>query len=170
MPAYHSVFLRGENVKIKPPEFLRQYLAPDWRWHNPLDSDNLKFAGGVFAVVDIGYFHGGEVMYELQGIRGFWHEDSVEDYMLSDVMWEGYPKPADYFVIDAIEHEGHRYLRVSTREGLECLRKLADDTADSEAEDMRAVAELRHFRGFLERYDFWAPFQAPIQKWPEEDE
>jgi hypothetical protein len=160
MPACHSAFLAGENVKIKPFAFLRQFARPECPYHNPLEPEFLEFAGQVVTITGVSYYHGGDILYRLRGFPGYWHEACVEDYLLSDPDWQGYPKPAEYFAIEAVKDQGREYVRVVTRDGLECMRRLVFE-ADMETNLMREVVELRHFRGFLDRYQLWDPFQPP---------
>ena len=72
MPAYHAAFLCGEKLKIKPISFLRQYLRPEWPSHNPLEPEHLEFAGQRVSVSAVSYYHGGQILYQLRGIPGYW--------------------------------------------------------------------------------------------------
>ena len=46
----------------------------DWRWHHPLESERLQFAGNEATVDSVAFYHGGDVLYTLHGIPGIWHE------------------------------------------------------------------------------------------------
>jgi len=158
MPAYHSAFLCGEHVRIKPASELRRYTMPDWKYHHPLQGEQLAFAGQSMNIVGVSYWHGGGVLLRLREAPGFWHEECVEDSLLHLIDWEGYPNPAEYFRIEAEVDNGREYLSVRTPDGVECLRKYSFRAEDA-AEEMRQVAAVRHFRGFLDRYQFYCPFQ-----------
>jgi hypothetical protein len=112
----------------------------------------------------VSYYHGGGVLFQLRGVPGLWHEACVEDGLLTNVEWEGYPQPAEFFRVDAVKHERAEQVRIVTADGLECARRLIVD-AEREAADIREVAKLRHFRGFLDRYQIWHPFVRAPEVW-----
>ena len=81
MPLYQAQFPVGSQVRIASLERLEEFMT-SWRYHNPLAAEQLAFAGQVVTVRDLGYYHGGDVLYELDGIPGTWHEQclsAVED-------------------------------------------------------------------------------------------
>lgn len=45
-----------------------------WRRHNPLRQEQLASAGKVVRVLRLSFYHGGDVLYELNGVPGVWHE------------------------------------------------------------------------------------------------
>ena len=49
-----------------------------WKFHHALQSAQLRHAGEVGIVASVGFYHGGDVLYELQGIPGIWHEGCLE--------------------------------------------------------------------------------------------
>jgi hypothetical protein len=52
-------------------------FAVEWKWHHPLEPWQLSFAGVATAVAKIGFYHGGDVLYELAGVPGLWHEPCI---------------------------------------------------------------------------------------------
>ena len=38
----------------------------------------MPFAGKAARVADVGFYHGGDVLYGLEGIPGTWHEACLE--------------------------------------------------------------------------------------------
>jgi len=44
MPDYHSAFDGGEYVRIVEVEALRRFQQ-SWKWHNPLQEEQLAYAG-----------------------------------------------------------------------------------------------------------------------------
>ena len=45
-----------------------------WALHNALQSEQLMYAGKIGVVKAVGYYHGGDVLYELESLPGIWHE------------------------------------------------------------------------------------------------
>ncbi len=73
MPPYVPLYEVGSNVEIADPQSLREFVRA-WRFHNPLRDEQLAYAGEVVRVLRVGYYHGGDVLYELEGVPGVWHE------------------------------------------------------------------------------------------------
>jgi hypothetical protein len=73
---YVPEFPQGTRVRIASGELLEGF-RPNWRFHNPLLTDQLAFAG--VAVVDsVAFYHGGDELYQLRDIPGLWHEACLE--------------------------------------------------------------------------------------------
>ena len=49
-----------------------------WKWHHPLQEEQLRYSGATSVVQDVGFYHGGDELYELEGIPGIWHEACLE--------------------------------------------------------------------------------------------
>jgi len=73
VPPYEAVFDIGSEVAIASRSDLEEF-ARTWRFHNPLRPEQLAHAGKVTRVLKIGFYHGGDPLYELKGIPGVWHE------------------------------------------------------------------------------------------------
>ena len=73
---YEAQFPEGTQVRVKDLESLDRF-AREWKYHNPLTREQLPFAGVVARVSEIGYYHGGDVLYKLDGIPGIWHEECL---------------------------------------------------------------------------------------------
>ena len=50
----------------------------DWNFHNPLQQMQLDYASKETKIRTIGFYHGGDVLYELVDIPGIWHEVCLE--------------------------------------------------------------------------------------------
>lgn len=50
-----------------------------WRLHHPLTKDQLSYAGVEGKVADVGFYHGGDELYHVEGIPGIWHEACLEE-------------------------------------------------------------------------------------------
>ena len=72
--AYHADFPAGAAVRIAPLEVLATFKRPDYRYHHPILEPQLAFAASEGKILRVGFYHGGDVLYELEGIPGIWHE------------------------------------------------------------------------------------------------
>ena len=70
---YTATYSEGAVVMIAPLAELEQFRN-SWRFHNPLRPKQLEFAGRSGLVRSIGYYHGGDVLYQIEGVPGIWHE------------------------------------------------------------------------------------------------
>jgi hypothetical protein len=65
-------------VRVRSRATLERYLRPEWKFHNPLDAQQLEHAGRIAKVRHVGYYHGGDELYDLEGVPGAWHEGCLE--------------------------------------------------------------------------------------------
>lgn len=70
---YQADFPVGTTIRIASRGELEAFMTR-WKWHHPLQSDQLSFAGRLAEVVDIAFYHGGDELYTLREIPGSWHE------------------------------------------------------------------------------------------------
>jgi len=73
MPLYDALYPVGTPVRIADRDALEQFRA-SWHYHNPLRDEQLAYADQPATVKQVGFYHGGDVLYELDGIPGTWHE------------------------------------------------------------------------------------------------
>lgn len=66
-------FRDGHVVRIAERSVLDSF-ARTWSYHHPLQSEQLRFAGTAAKVRASFMYHGGDVLYELEGVPGTWHE------------------------------------------------------------------------------------------------
>jgi hypothetical protein len=76
MKPYEESFLAGSQVRIADRSVLEEFLKT-WKYHNPLELEQLTFAGKVAKVEKVGFYHGGEPLYVLDGVPGVWHEQCL---------------------------------------------------------------------------------------------
>jgi hypothetical protein len=76
MKPYQEKFPVGTAVRVGELEELEHFRA-QWRFHHPLESEQLTFAGRSATIATVGFYHGGDVLYTLEGVSGFWHEQCV---------------------------------------------------------------------------------------------
>lgn len=70
---YKEKYPVGTNVRIATSEKLRQFKQ-DWKYHHPISEDQIQAAGRIDVVKAVGFYHGGDVLYELNNAPGMWHE------------------------------------------------------------------------------------------------
>ena len=71
--AYKAEFVKGSRFKIADRTFLEDFHRT-WKLHHRLEPDQLNFADKVANVKSVGFYHGGDELYELEGVLGIWHE------------------------------------------------------------------------------------------------
>ena len=74
---YIEQFPVGTRVRIADRAALERFQR-EWRLHNPLQADQLSHAGRQAMVSDVGFYHGGDVLYTLENVPGVWHERCLE--------------------------------------------------------------------------------------------
>ena len=70
---YKEEFPKGTRVKIADRAFLEAFRQTCKR-HHKLEPRQLGFADKIAEVKSVGFYHGADELYELDGVPGFWHE------------------------------------------------------------------------------------------------
>lgn len=73
---YEARYSQGTRVRIKSRAELEEF-ARAWRFHNKLTDEHLVHAGQEALVAGVGFYHGGDPLYELEGVPGLWHEENL---------------------------------------------------------------------------------------------
>jgi hypothetical protein len=73
---YKSKFQVGSNVRVAPGEYLEKFMRT-WRYHHKLSPEQIQYAGQSAVVERVSFYHGGDVLYDLVGIPGTWHEQCL---------------------------------------------------------------------------------------------
>jgi len=78
-PPYHdpAKFKNGASVRIVSRPQLEEFLRT-WKYHHKLQESQLAYAGRLSKVTSSGMYHGGDVVYQLEGVPGTWHEQVLE--------------------------------------------------------------------------------------------
>ncbi len=76
---YREKFSLGRKVKIADLPTLEEF-SRTWRYHNKLVKEQLPYHDQVAMVVRIGAYHGGDMLYQLSGVPGIWHECCLRHY------------------------------------------------------------------------------------------
>ena len=74
--AYNPEFPVGSRVRILERPTLEQFMR-QWKLHNPLEPRQLEFGGQLATVAEVGYYHGADELYRLEGVPGMWHESCL---------------------------------------------------------------------------------------------
>jgi len=77
MPQYEERFQIGSAVNVVDRERLQAFYN-GWRLHHPLGAEQLASAGRRALVKGVSFYHGGDPLYELEGLPGVWHEACLE--------------------------------------------------------------------------------------------
>jgi len=73
---YTATFPPGSKVRIADRQFLENFVAT-WKFHNRLLPEQVGYAERVAVVEKVGFYHGGDQLYNLEGIPGIWHEQCL---------------------------------------------------------------------------------------------
>ncbi len=70
---YKESFPAGTRVQIASRDDLEQFLV-EWKYHHKLQPEQLNYANRTTTVQGVGFCHGGDAIYSLDGIPGYWLE------------------------------------------------------------------------------------------------
>jgi hypothetical protein len=70
---YHEEFPAGSSVRIADQLTLEEFRRT-WKYHNKLEDRQLSYHDQIAVVKQVSFYHGGDVLYELEGVSGIWHE------------------------------------------------------------------------------------------------
>ena len=73
MPDYDALYPWGTRVRVRDLHELQEFKRT-WKYHHPLHDEQLPFAGQEARVSEVSYYHGGDVLYRLGNVPGYWHE------------------------------------------------------------------------------------------------
>ncbi len=49
----------------------------EWNYHHKLQLEQLAYANAAAVVEKVGFYHGGDVLYNLKDVPGIWHEQCL---------------------------------------------------------------------------------------------
>jgi hypothetical protein len=75
---YPAKYSAGTLVRVVSTRELETFLRT-WKLNHPLRREQLQYGGQTARVVRSMVYQGGNILYELDGIPGIWHEACVED-------------------------------------------------------------------------------------------
>ncbi len=71
VPYYNERFPKGTKARIANRGVLEEFMAT-WKYHHKLQPEQLEYADRVSTVEEVSFYHGGDPVYKLEGIPGFW--------------------------------------------------------------------------------------------------
>lgn len=74
---YREKYPVGNIVQVAKRDFLEDFMQT-WKFHHRLQPEQLAHAGVVGKVKSVGFYHGGDVLYEIEDVPGIWHECCLE--------------------------------------------------------------------------------------------
>jgi len=74
---YKEEYPVGSHVKIAERDVLEDFMRT-WKFHNKLQASQLEYAGRIGAIKSVGFYHGGDELYQIEGVPGIWHECCLE--------------------------------------------------------------------------------------------
>ena len=77
---YKADFPVGTTVRIAGRDTLARFQRPVYAYHHPVEAGQLQYAGRISTVIDASFYHGGDELYQLEGIPGYWHEECLEQF------------------------------------------------------------------------------------------
>ena len=78
MNGYTSRWSAGDRVRVANSDELAAFRR-EWQYHTKLTDEQLRYGGAVVEVVNVGFYHGGDPLYQLRGLPGLWHEQLLRD-------------------------------------------------------------------------------------------
>ena len=76
MGAYKEEFPAGSSVQILDTMELEEF-ARSWKYHHPLQRAQMEFAGKTGQIEGVAFYHGGDALYTIRDLPGFWHEQCL---------------------------------------------------------------------------------------------
>jgi hypothetical protein len=73
---YKEEFPKDSTVQIADRAFLENFLKT-WKLRHELEPRQLNYANKIAKVKSVGFYHGGDELYELKGVPGIWHEQCL---------------------------------------------------------------------------------------------
>ncbi len=74
---YNAEYPVGSFVRIATRSSLEQFRK-EWKYHHPLQEEQLAFANMIALIKKVGFYHGGDELYVLEGVPGIWHEECLK--------------------------------------------------------------------------------------------
>jgi hypothetical protein len=71
-------FPEKTKVRIADRAALEEFLAT-WKYHHKLRREQLEYADNVATVAAVGWYHGGDPVYTLEGVPGLWLDQCLRE-------------------------------------------------------------------------------------------
>ena len=157
MDNYHSAFLPGEHARLQSRSLLiklnqKHNGTPEQLGlHNVITPDMAEHAGKRVLITGRSYYHMGWVLYELDGLTGYWPEAALIDQQMLDDDDPNF-QPANLTYV-AVKSDDGGFVDIRSSDGRRfCSFRRYD--ADQSVDDVNRVAKLRTRVSFALRYGF----------------
>jgi hypothetical protein len=70
---YREEYPVGTRIRIASRPVLEEFKRA-WKLHNKLQREQLEYAGRDGTIKSVGFYHGGDELYQIEGVPGIWHE------------------------------------------------------------------------------------------------
>ncbi len=74
--SYVAEFPEGSIVQAANKADLELFQRK-WKFHHPISDKQLEYADAETKVTSVAFYHGGDELYELEGLPGLWHEACI---------------------------------------------------------------------------------------------
>jgi hypothetical protein len=81
---YNEEFPVGSLVRVAGRDTLENFMR-SWKLHNKLKPEQLEYAERTGKIESVGFYHGGDELYQIEGIPGIWHEQCLETFTSSSL-------------------------------------------------------------------------------------
>jgi hypothetical protein len=72
----------GSLIKVAGRDVLENFMRTR-KLHNKLKPDQLGYAEKTGKIKSVEFYHGGDELYQIEGIPGIWHEQCLEMFTSS---------------------------------------------------------------------------------------
>jgi hypothetical protein len=73
---YNERFPKGSKARIADRATLEEFMKTR-KFHHKLRREQLEYADRVATVIHVGFYHGGDPVYKLDGIPGLWLDECL---------------------------------------------------------------------------------------------
>jgi len=67
----------GTHIRINGKVYLEKFKT-EWKYHHPLSVDQIQAADRIDRIRKVGFYHGGDVLCDLEHTPGTWNEECLE--------------------------------------------------------------------------------------------
>ena len=71
---------RWDRTSRSPIREVLDTFMRTWKFHNKLQPEQLDYADKTGKIKWFGFYHGGDELYQIEGMPGTWHEQCLEAY------------------------------------------------------------------------------------------
>jgi hypothetical protein len=71
-------FPKGSQARIADRATLEEFMKT-WEYHHKLRPEQVAYADRIATVVEVGWYHGGDPVYKLDGIIGLWLDECLSE-------------------------------------------------------------------------------------------